>query len=102
MKKNVVTIVLMIFVFVSNHSIAQLKDDDYRKQAEEVRSYVWSQKIKEFDVRNIPAEYSKYSKVIIAKHEEITGLAKSRVKSISLFGVQMKKILLTHIQHVNL
>jgi hypothetical protein len=91
MKRIIAPVVLMMFVFVSKQSIAQLKDEDYRKQAEEVRSYVWSQKIKEFDVRNIPAEYSKYSKVIIAKHEEITGLAKSRVKSISLFGVQMKK-----------
>lgn len=91
MKKIISHVVLLTFVFISNQSIAQLKDDDYRKQAEEVRNYVWSQKIKEFDVRDIPAEYSKYSKVIIAKHEEITGLAKSRVKSISLFGVQMKK-----------
>lgn len=91
MKKIILSVVLIISVFVSNQLNAQLKDDDYRKQADEVRSYVWGLKIKAFDERNIPAEYSKYSKVIIAKHEEITGLAKSKLKSISLFGPQMKK-----------
>jgi len=80
MRKIIAPGMLMMFACISLQSNAQLKEEDYRKQANEIRNYVWGFKIKAFDVRNIPAEYSKYSKVIIAKHEEITGLAKSKFR----------------------
>lgn len=80
MKKNIAFIILLTCVFISIQSKAQLKEEDYRKQADEARRYVWSLKIKAFDERNIPAEYAKYSKVVVAKHEEITGLAESKFK----------------------
>ncbi len=88
MKKNLLFIFFSVVIFSNVH--AQLKEADYRKQADEVRNYVWGWKIKAFDERNVPMEYTKYSKVILAKHEEITGLTKSKIKWIG-FGVAAQR-----------
>lgn len=96
MKRVVVLTLLLGSVFISQHSNAQLNEADYRKQAAEVRNYVWGLKIKAFEERNVPAEYSKYSKIVLAKHEEITGLSKSKIKWIGIGVKAQKDLTYTH------
>lgn len=96
MRRVVVFTLLSGFILTSQHSNAQLNEADYHKQAEEVRNYVWGLKIKAFDERNVPAEYAKYSKVFLAKHEEITGLSKSKIKWIGIGVKAQKDLTYTH------
>jgi hypothetical protein len=45
----------------------------YRRQADAMRAIVWNWKIPAFENRTIPEKYSRASKVILARHEEILG-----------------------------
>ena len=60
-------ILLLAGLFILTNVQAQTKDAaKYRKQSEDIRKEVWAWNMPQFNVRNIPAEYSKASKVIIA------------------------------------
>jgi hypothetical protein len=96
MRRVVVLTLLLVSVLISQHSNAQLNEADYRKQAEEVRKYVWGLNIKAFGERNVPAEYAKYSKVVLAKYEEVTGLTKSKIKWIGFGLLPLRDLTYTH------
>jgi hypothetical protein len=96
MRRIIVPVLLLPFLFYVQDASAQLKEEDYRKQATEVRNYVWGLGIKAFEQRDVPAEYAKYSKIIVAKHEEITGLTKSKIKWISLGVASQRDLTYTH------
>jgi hypothetical protein len=72
---------------------AQTKDEArYRKQSEEIRKDVWGWNLPQFNVRNIPAEYSKASKVIIASRTELTAESKTKLAYYGLaFGTNKEQ-----------
>jgi hypothetical protein len=66
---------------------AQKKKDEkkdaviYKEEAETLRKEVWGWSKPEFNVRTIPAEYANSSKVIIARHQEISVDSKKKKRS---------------------
>ena len=69
----------IIAVLISTNVFAQSKDViAYRKESEDIRKQVYAWDRPEFKVKNIPAEYSNASKVVIAHHTELTADSKSR------------------------
>lgn len=59
--------------------LAQNKDaENYRKASEEVRKQVWAWDKPQFKVKDIPAQYANASKVIIARHTELSAESKSK------------------------
>ncbi|MEP6713154.1 MAG: DUF3857 domain-containing protein [Ferruginibacter sp.] len=59
---------------------AQSKDSQkYRKESEEMRKTVWAWDMPQFKATNVPAEYAKASKVVLAQHTELTADSKSKI-----------------------
>lgn len=81
--------IIIILVSICLNAFSQIKEEDYRKQASVVRDYVWGLKLPSFQKKNISEDYSKYSKVIVAKYAEYTALSKSKV--VFGFGIYPKK-----------
>ena len=58
---------------------AQSKEEvNYRKASEELRKQVWAWDKPQFKVRDVPAQYAKASKVVLAHHTELTADSKSK------------------------
>jgi hypothetical protein len=77
---------LLFAVFVTTHIFSQFSEDDYRKQADEIRNDVWNSKMPFFDQRVVPDGYEKYSKVILARRQELSCLATSKMKFNWVYG----------------
>ncbi|MFL9481884.1 DUF3857 domain-containing protein [Chitinophagaceae bacterium LWZ2-11] len=78
MKKHLSPAALLCFLLLCISGSAQLKESDYKKQANEIRNTVWGWKIDAFNQRTVPDKYAKQSKVILAKHFEVIGYSKSK------------------------
>lgn len=76
--KKVLMVWLLSFIsqFVHAQSKAMLT---YKRESEAMRKEVWSWNDPKFKVRDIPGQYQKASKVVIAYHTELSGEAKSRI-----------------------
>jgi hypothetical protein len=85
-------IVLMSFFFTAAVNVhAQSKDvAKYRKESEEMRKQVWAWDKPQFKVKEIPAQYANASKVIIARHTDLTADSKSKLAFYG-FGFGAKK-----------
>lgn len=92
MKYNFIYVAALLLAGVTNVN-AQTKDEArYRKQSEEIRKDVWGWNLPQFNVRNIPAEYSKASKVIIASRTELTAESKTKLAYYGLaFGTNKEQ-----------
>ncbi len=69
------------FIFITGllRIDAQSKEvEQYRKESEEMRKQVWASDEADFKVREIPKEYANASKVVIARHTELTASSKSK------------------------
>jgi hypothetical protein len=87
--------VLLFLLFIGTGVLSQFNEDDYRKQANEIRNEVWNSKMPFFDERAVPEAYGKYSKVILARRQELTCLATPKTKFILFYGL-MKQADLTY------
>lgn len=65
----------------------QVFADDYATRAKTVRDSVWSWKMPMFENRTVPTEYSNESAVVIAHYEEINASGKSKLRFMSVIGV---------------
>jgi hypothetical protein len=92
MKYNFIYVAALLFAGITNVQ-AQTKDAaKYRKQSEDIRKEVWAWNMPQFNVRNIPAEYSKASKVIIASRTELTAESKTKIAYYGLsFGTNKEQ-----------
>ena len=71
--------------------VAQKRTDSkYKEESDLFRKEVWGWAKPEFAVRNFPADYNSYSKVIIARHLEINGDSK-RKSSLAAWGFAIYK-----------
>lgn len=87
MKKYfIVTCLLLSY----NYLFAQLSKEEYKKRAQEARAEVQSWKIKAFENNTVPDSMSNHSYVILARHVELSGSAKSKVSWVGL-GVGISK-----------
>ncbi len=72
-----------------NDATLSKSDVKYREESEALRKSVWAWKRPEFSNRNIPAEYAKASKIIIARHTDLSADSKSKVAYYGLgFGAK--------------
>lgn len=79
--KRLFFIVVAFFLFYNNSGNAQTKEEtDYRNTSEEIRKQVFGWKMPEFNVHDIPQQYAKSSKVVIARHTELTADSKTKFK----------------------
>ncbi len=84
---------LALVVVANMHATAQSKaDEKYSKASAEMRQQVWDSYKDEFVVKPIPAAYQQYSKVVLARHTELTADSKSKVKFTGL-GIGVNKSL---------
>lgn len=72
--------VLLAVLLFSNGLSAQKDVRRYREAAEKIRQQIWSVQAPEFKVRNIPAEYTNTSAVVVARSLEIVSDSKKRSK----------------------
>jgi len=87
MKYFIFSIVSFLSLTITNVN-AQSKDEaKYRAQSEEIRNQVWAWDKAQFKVTDIPAQYAKASKVIIALHTELTAATKSRMTILGIGSV---------------
>jgi hypothetical protein len=68
-------------LFAQKKSEAKLTKADikYREESDAIRKTVWSWNKPEFAKRNIPAEHANASKVVIARHTELSADSKSKL-----------------------
>jgi Domain of Unknown Function with PDB structure (DUF3857) len=76
LKKNLTAFILML-IFVSLHAQKDLKK--YKEESDEFRKEVWAWNKPEFNVGTVPAEYTSYSKIIIARHFEISSESRKKI-----------------------
>ena len=84
-KYNLYTLIILFFAVTK--AFSQFSEDDYRKQADEIRNDIWNSKTPFFDQRTVPAGYEKYSKVILARRQEITCIGTSKTKFNLSYGL---------------
>lgn len=85
MKYILISVVVSLAAAITNVN-AQSKDEaKYRTESEEMRKQVWAWDKAQFKVTDIPAQYAKESKVIIAHHTELTAESKSKFAYYGLF-----------------
>jgi hypothetical protein len=90
MKFFILSVAVIISAATSNVN-AQFKDaEKYRKESEEMRKTIWAWDKPQFKVRDIPQQYSKSSKVVLAHHTELTADSKSKLAFYG-FGFGTKK-----------
>jgi hypothetical protein len=74
---------IIAVIISASYSFAQTKEtkeaQKYHKESEDIRKQVWSWDMPQFKVRNVPAQYTNSSKVVLARHTEITAASKSRL-----------------------
>jgi hypothetical protein len=87
--------VLLFPLFIATGVFGQFNEDDYKKQADEIRNEVWNSKMPFFDQRAVPEAYEKYSKVILARRQELTCLGTPKTKFVLFYGL-MKQTDLTY------
>jgi hypothetical protein len=92
MKYNFIYVAALLLAGVTNVN-AQTKDEArYRKQSEEIRKDVWGWNLPQLNVRKIPEEYIKASKVIIASRTELTAESKTKLADYGLaFGTNKEQ-----------
>ena len=89
--KYLIVLTFLFFSFPVTNVYAQPKDiAKYRKESEEMRKQVWAWDKPQFKVKNIPAQYANASKVIIARHTDLTADSKSKLAFYG-FGFGAKK-----------
>src|SRR3954468_10931605 len=76
---------------------AQRDVKKYKEEADAMRSEVWSWKIPEFNVRTIPAEYANASRVVIARHRDISSDSKKKAKYVGLSVAMYRELMLTEV-----
>ncbi len=77
--KFIILSLAVIFSAVPANVNAQSKDaEKYRKESEEMRKTVWAWDKPQFKIKEVPQQYAKASKVIIAHHTELTADSKSK------------------------
>ncbi len=82
------TIVLLSAAVNAQTSAKEI--EQYRQESENMRKEVWAWNRPEFNIRQIPAVYSTSSKVIIARHTELTADTKTKFVFL-IFGGALKK-----------
>lgn len=90
--------ILSLFVFlfiIFQHSVAQT-DAEYKKRVEEVRKEVWGWNIPAFNNRTIPAALANESGVVIARHQEIKAISKTKFKFLVITAAKYKEIYFTN------
>ena len=81
--KNTVLFLTALAAFVVNERQADAqiaKNLDYEKYAAEVRQEVWAWQIPEFEIRDMPDEYSDASSVILACHNDVVAKSKKKIR----------------------
>ena len=98
MKFILIKLCLITFSFLFPLLVFSQKDvKKYKEEANAMRKDVWEWNKPEFAVRNIPAEYSNASKVVIARHIEINADSKKKAK-LTMGGLGMyRQLMLTEI-----
>jgi hypothetical protein len=87
MKYFIISAAVTLAAAITNVN-AQSKDEaKYHSQSQEMHKQVWAWDKAQFRVTDIPAQYAKASKVIIALHTELTAATKSRVTILGIGSV---------------
>ena len=89
--------VIVLLLAISDLAIAQKDVKKYKQEADEMRKEVWGWKKPEFAVRTIPAEYANASKIVIARHMEISADSKKRAKLTMMGFGAYRELMLTEI-----
>lgn len=72
---------LLFLCLINNHCHCQDKPDAaYISQARIISKKIWADQKPEFQIRSIPSEFEKQSKVIIASHTELFSDSKPKIK----------------------
>ena len=79
MKKRLIYFLVSLIV-MKTVAFSQYKEDDYKKKADEIRSSIWAWNFPSFQQRTVPAGYEEYSRVIIARREEVSFIVDPKVK----------------------
>lgn len=88
---------LLSFLLMASAGVnAQPQDlENYRKESENLRKRVWAWDKPQFNVREVPAQYAKASKVILAHHTELTADSKSKFVFLVITAYSKKELTLT-------
>ncbi|RYY57397.1 MAG: DUF3857 domain-containing protein [Chitinophagaceae bacterium] len=88
-RPSLVVLTLCLNLTVSAQSKSNEK---YYKESAELRETVWAWNNPEFKVRDVPTDFSKASKVVIAHHTELTADSKSKIAYYGLGFAQKKEL----------
>lgn len=89
--KHILLAFAVVFTATPGNVQAQSKDEaKYRNESEKMRSSIWAWNLPQFKVKQIPEQYAKASKVIIAHHTELSADSKSKFAYYGL-GFGLKK-----------
>ncbi len=89
--KHILLTFAVFFTAISGIVKAQSKDEaKYRNESEKMRSSIWAWNLPQFKIKEIPEQYAKASKVIIAHHTELSADSKSKFAYYGL-GFGLKK-----------
>lgn len=92
-KKTIALIAAILAICL--HATSQT-DAEYKKRVEDVRKEVWGWDIPAFKNRTVPAAYANEPGVIVARHQEIKAISKSKFKFLVLTAVKYKEIYFTN------
>ncbi len=76
---------------------AQKDAKKYKEESEAIRKEIWAWQMPEFKVRNIPADFANASKVVIARHIDISSDSRKRTKFVGLAVAVYRELTLTEI-----
>ncbi len=94
MNKYLITLICAILAM---SSVAFSQDDaEYKKKVEEVRKEIWGWDIPAFSKHTIPSKYENEPGVILARHQEIKALSKSKFKFLVITAVKYKETYFTN------
>jgi Domain of Unknown Function with PDB structure (DUF3857) len=98
MKPTTRKLLILILVFIFYAPVFAQKDvKKYKEEADAMRKEVWGWDKPEFAVRTIPAEYANASRVIIARHMDISADSKKKTKFTLMGFAAYRKLTLTEI-----
>lgn len=84
-------ILFLAVAFFYTGVLAQSKQNtQYEKEAAALRKQVWDWDLPQFQTRVVPAEFAEASRVVLARHTELTAESKSKLKYYG-FGIGMSK-----------
>ena len=89
--------ITLIIAILAMNSIAFSQDDaEYKKKVEEVRKEIWGWNIPAFSKHTIPSKYENEPGVVLARHQEIKALSKSKFKFLVITAVKYKETYFTN------